>query len=430
MRVSKATLTGSRVRERRLTLGMRQAAVAKSAGISASYLNLIEHNRRRIGPDVLARLAQALAVDLAILSEVAEAGVVQDLRAVAALNTSLKAELDRLEEFLGRFPGWAAVLVDVFRKATVAQNMVVALSDRMSHDPQLSAALHEVLSAISAVRASSDILTDVQDIDPEWRAKFLKNLNGDSRRLSRGAEVLVTYLDAPDKTSEAPLASATEQFDAWLTERDWRLCADFLAKPLAVQNDLQLLPTKSARFLAQKWIMQIEKDQKTLPDVEFGAALEQMGPDPRILAQQFGADIATVLRRLGSWAGLRAGLVICDASGALVFRKPIDGFVPPRFGPACALWPLYAALARPMIPLQQDITLTGQDGRVFRSFSICEASFPTGFDGPELREAVMLVLPQETAAKSDAQDVGATCRICPKNACAGRREMSIMAEFV
>ncbi|MDO7567961.1 MAG: helix-turn-helix transcriptional regulator, partial [Paracoccaceae bacterium] len=223
--MSKTTLTGSRVRERRLTLGMRQAAVAKSAGISASYLNLIEHNRRRIGPDVLARLAQALAVDLAILSEVAEAGVVQDLRAVAALNTTLKVELDRLEEFLDRFPGWAAVLVDVFRKATVAQNMVVALSDRMSHDPQLSAALHEVLSAISAVRASSDILTDVQDIDPEWRAKFLKNLNGDSRRLSRGAEVLVTYLDAPDKTSEAPLASATEQFDAWLTERDWHLCA-------------------------------------------------------------------------------------------------------------------------------------------------------------------------------------------------------------
>ena len=299
MHVSKTTLTGSRVRERRLALGMRQAAVAKSAGISASYLNLIEHNRRRIGPDVLARLAQALAVDLAILSEVAEAGVVQDLRAVAALNTSLKAELDRLEEFLGRFPGWAAILVDVFRKATVAQNMVVALSDRMSHDPQLSAALHEVLSAISAVRASSDILTDVQDIDPEWRAKFLKNLNEDSRRLSRGAEVLVTYLDAPDKTSEAPLASATEQFDAWLTERDWRLCADFLAKPLAVQNDLQLLPTKSARFLAQKWIMQIEKDQKTLPDVEFGAALEQMGPDPRILAQQFGGRHCHGLAPLG-----------------------------------------------------------------------------------------------------------------------------------
>ncbi len=104
--------------------------------------------------------------------------------------------------------------------------------------------------------------------------------------------------------------------------------------------------------------------------------------------------------------------------------------MPPRFGPACALWPLYAALARPMIPLQQDLTLTGQDGRGFRSFSICEASFPTGFDGPELREAVMLVLPQEKAAKSDAQDVGATCRICPKNACAARREMSIMAEFV
>ena len=46
-------LTGSRVRERRLALGMRQADLARDAGISASYLNLIEHNRRRVAGDVL-----------------------------------------------------------------------------------------------------------------------------------------------------------------------------------------------------------------------------------------------------------------------------------------------------------------------------------------------------------------------------------------
>ena len=42
-------LTGGRIRERRIALGLRQAELAPRAGISASYLNLIEHNRRRIG---------------------------------------------------------------------------------------------------------------------------------------------------------------------------------------------------------------------------------------------------------------------------------------------------------------------------------------------------------------------------------------------
>ena len=50
-------LTGLKLRERRLAAGLRQADVAVRAGISASYLNLIEHNRRKVTPDVLERLA-------------------------------------------------------------------------------------------------------------------------------------------------------------------------------------------------------------------------------------------------------------------------------------------------------------------------------------------------------------------------------------
>lgn len=77
-------LTGSRVRERRLQLGLRQADLARAAGISASYLNLIEHNRRRIGDEVLARLARALKVEAQTLSAGAEGVLVEDLRAAAA----------------------------------------------------------------------------------------------------------------------------------------------------------------------------------------------------------------------------------------------------------------------------------------------------------------------------------------------------------
>ena len=46
-----SALTGTRLRERRQALGLRQADLAAQMGISASYLNLIEHNRRRIAED-------------------------------------------------------------------------------------------------------------------------------------------------------------------------------------------------------------------------------------------------------------------------------------------------------------------------------------------------------------------------------------------
>ena len=52
----RAQLTGNRIRERRLVMGMKQADLAAAAGISPSYLNLIEHNRRRIGGKLLIAL--------------------------------------------------------------------------------------------------------------------------------------------------------------------------------------------------------------------------------------------------------------------------------------------------------------------------------------------------------------------------------------
>ena len=76
-------LTGSRVRERRLALGLRQAELAAAAGISASYLNLIEHNRRRVAGEVLIRLAGVLGVEAGALEEGASAGLAEALRAAA-----------------------------------------------------------------------------------------------------------------------------------------------------------------------------------------------------------------------------------------------------------------------------------------------------------------------------------------------------------
>jgi len=125
------------------------------------------------------------------------------------------------------------------------------------------------------------------------------------------------------------------------------------------------------------------------------------------------------------------GLVICDGSGTLVFRKPVAGFALPRFGAACPLWPLFTALSRPMVPVSALVQTVGAGARRFAVRAFCQPRYPGGFGGPELREAAMLILPDDAPFADPPRDlllVGSTCRVCPRAPCPARREPSIMAE--
>lgn len=426
-------LTGSRVRERRLALGLRQADLARDLAISGSYLNLIEHDRRRIGPAVLGRLATALGIDVAALALGAENALIDDLRAAAAIEGGAgdgrpRAEIERIDEFVARFPGWAGVLAQGYRRGAQLDRAVAALNDRIAHDPHLSLALHEVLSAVSAVRSTAAILAETEDIEPEWRTRFHRNLHGDSERLAAGAEALVAYLDGSDHAAEAGIASPQEEFDAWLAARGWHLAE--LEAGADMTAALATLASGAARALAGAWVAQVAADVAAVPLAPLQAALARLGPesepDPAALAAAFDAPILAVMRRLATLPGATVGLVSCDGSGTLTFRKPVAGFTPPRFGAACALWPLYSALGRPMTPITARIVTGGRGGQRFRVKAFCQPRYPQGFGGPELREAAMLVWPDPGEAAGEALAVGSTCRICPQAACPARREASII----
>ena len=74
-----SALTGTKLRDLRMALGLKQAEAAARAGISASYLNLIEHNRRKVTPEVMERLADALGIDRAALVGGKDAALVEDV---------------------------------------------------------------------------------------------------------------------------------------------------------------------------------------------------------------------------------------------------------------------------------------------------------------------------------------------------------------
>jgi transcriptional regulator with XRE-family HTH domain len=418
-----SALTGTKLRERRMAQGLRQADVAARSGISASYLNLIEHNRRKVTPDVMDRLAETLGIDRAALAEGKTAALIEDLRSAAARGGGAEAEVNRVEDLVDRFPGWASLLVALEARGLALERAVEALNDRMTHDPHLSASLHELLSSLSAVRATAAILAETPDLDAAWAARFHQNLHQDSERLVAGAEALVGFFDVGQGIVEQGNAAPQEEVEDWLRRRGWALCdADLVS---GVPGEIAALASSAARSLALAHVNRARADADLVPEAAFATALAELGPDPLALADRFGCSPLVTMRRLATLPTGLAGLVCCDGSGTLTFRKPATGFPLPRFGAACPLWPLYAALGHPMRPIEARVQVAGQSDRQHRVIAWAETRHPVGLRGPELREAAMLILPDESAGP--ALRIGSSCRVCARGDCPARREPSILA---
>src|SRR5688572_13456927 len=80
--MSTLSVPGRKVRALRTRAGLSQTALAQRLGISASYLNLIEHERRSLTAGLLVRLAQVLDLDVRTLASGLDTRLVGDLAEV------------------------------------------------------------------------------------------------------------------------------------------------------------------------------------------------------------------------------------------------------------------------------------------------------------------------------------------------------------
>ena len=411
--------------------GMKQADLARSAGISASYLNLIEHNRRRIGGKLLLDIAGILGVEPALLTEGAEATLIATLREAASDRPKAGAETDRADEFAGRFPGWARLLAESHGRIAALERSVETLTDRMAHDPHLAASLHEMISTVTSIRSSASILAEPGDLDREWRERFHRNIREDSTRLAEASRGLVAYLEASGDAA-AETGAPQEEVDAALDAVDHHLPQlEAGGAPEEVAATLGEGLSVTARALLEDWCRRYAADAAALPMSRLVAEVEAQGPDPAAMAEALGADPALVMRRLAALPpevmADRLGLAICDASGVLIFRRPLPDFPMPRFGAACPLWPLYRALARPMVVVSAPLAQPG------RAPTLWADAVAVPRDGPgrgrdPVWQAHMLIrpIPSEPPTADAAQEVGVDCRICPRENCPARREPSIL----
>ncbi|MCG7518827.1 helix-turn-helix domain-containing protein [Ruegeria sp. Ofav3-42] len=426
------TLTGSRIRERRQIAGLRQASLARQVGISASYLNLIEHNRRRIGGKLLVDIANALAVEPSLLTQGIEATLISALREAAADAVGQKAEVDGLEEFAGRFPGWAGVLAQMHRRVVSLERTVETLSDRLTHDPHLAASMHEVLSTAAAIRSTAAILAETQEIEPEWQDRFHRNLHQDAERLADSSKSLVAYLD-DSESAEDRRGVPSEDVEAFFDANGHHF-PQIEEGGTSSDIDLSKLDSSAARSVTKSFLDIYVADARAMPLAEVQAALTGAEPDPLQLAARFSVDVATVLRRLAAlpegYLGRPTGLVVCDASGSILFSKPVPGFAMPRFGEACPLWPVFQALSRPLVPIRKRVVQLGRTAAEFDCYAYAWPQTVSAYDDAPVYHSVMLVRAVEEGGQ-DAQfatRVGPSCRVCPNGDCKSRREPSILSE--
>lgn len=432
--------TGSRIRDRRLDRGMKQTDLAAAAGISASYLNLIEHNARRIGGKLLHDIARALAVDPAHLTEGGERGTISALRAAAAdapeLESALAPELPKVEDFASRFPGWASLVTAQAARIGRLEAQVAELSDRLTHDPELASSLHRMITAVTAIRSTSTILVDEPELDRDWTDRFHRNIHDDSLRLAEAGRALVRYLDAPGGTqvaSQSPQDAVARYLDALghhiaPLETASSSLEDVLAD---AAERVPGLATEAAQTVLRDWLARYRADALAMPLGPFGDAARDSGHDPVLIARATGLAPARVMRRLATLpaaAGHPAfGLAVCDAAGALLTVRKMPGFAPPRGGAGCPLWPLYAALSQPGRGIVATVALPGLRETRLRAWAHASSREGTEFDAGPVMESTMLVRPLEDHRLApDARPVGTTCRICPRDGCAARREPSVV----
>jgi predicted transcriptional regulator/DNA-binding XRE family transcriptional regulator len=191
---------GLRISSKRKSLGISQAALARSAGISASYLNLIERNKRHVGGSLLIRLAEALGFDVAELSGEAEHRLIAEVDEALADPALVGIGGANAHDLVAQQPDAARAIARLHRAYSAAQFNADTYADRLRSDPLLAQMLHRILSGITAIRSSAEILEDTADLEEAERQRFLAAISREARGLSEVARGLVGQFETDSRS--------------------------------------------------------------------------------------------------------------------------------------------------------------------------------------------------------------------------------------
>jgi predicted transcriptional regulator/transcriptional regulator with XRE-family HTH domain len=434
-------LLGRTIRRVRLEKGLAQQALAARLGISASYLNLIEHDQRAVTASLLIKLTEALEVDLATLSGTRERALETGLREVLAdpmlgLDEVPEAEVATLA---GSAPNIGRAVLALYRAWRVAREDSGGIAlptgrrvllpteeardffhDRANHFP----ALEHAAEAIGAETGASPA---------EMNHAVAERLRG-----RHGLKVTVGALPGGLLRRYDPEARRLELSETLPREsRGFHLAfqlmlleaGDAVGQAMAGHEP----SSPEAGQLIRIGLLNYAAGALLMPYAAYLAAARELRHDLEALAARFGVSFEQACHRLSTLQregarGVPFFFLRVDPAGNVDKRFSAAGFPFARFGGSCPKWITHQAFATPGQIRVQLAQLP--DGGTFLCFARTVQGAPPRWGEPapvhvvamgcDISRAPEVVYAAGLDLETAMVGIGLSCRLCDRLDCRSR----------
>lgn len=432
---------GRTVRRLRTERSLSQQALATRLGISASYLNLIEHDQRAVTASLLIKLGETLAVDLRELSGNTERQLYAGLRE-ALTDPLLGAEAvsdTEIEALASSSPNAGRAVLALYRAWRVAREDAGGIAlpsgrrillpneetrdffdDRGNHFPALETTAETLVAELGAGAPSE-----------------MNHAIAERLRRTHGLTVTV-----------GPLDSALRRYDPaarhlFLSESLPRESRGFhmafqLAMLEARDTIEQVLAeaepsSQEAAMLIRIGLLNYIAGALLMPYAAYRDAAMTLRHDMEAVAARFGVSYEQACHRLstlqrGGARGVPFFFLRVDPAGNVSKRFSAAGFPFARYGGSCPRWVVHTAFAQPGTMRVQIAELP--DGAAYLCFARAIPRTATRWGEPRPIHVIAMgcaLMHASDVVYADGLDlerakvgIGLSCRLCDRPDCRSR----------
>jgi hypothetical protein len=451
------TFVGPQLRQLRRQRRQTQAEMAKTLGISAGYVNLLENNQRSLSVRLLMSIADAYQVDWRDIIRDETSTLLSDLRNVMrdpmfAGNVpdlqELRAAIDHaprlVEQFVALYGVHRTTLERIMRQDAVGnrEGLLASSAETVIHDffRDHSNYFHELEQAAENLRREENCETD--DIYSTLKAR-LANAHGIAVR-RRAAEEMMQALRVYDRDARVIHLSEALDHCNQVFQLAHVLCLvefqDLLddltaASAITKKSILARCHVELANYFAAAFLMPYESFLRTAESTAY---------DIDRIAARFAVSFEQVCHRLTTMQrpgapGVPFFFLRVDKAGNVTKRFNSTTFHLAEYGGSCPVWNVHMAFRTPGVILPQFVELP--DGERF--FTISRTADRPSINletqdhrlavalGCELRHAKRL----RYAASFNLDDqrifskIGINCHLCPRQACSQRAHQPVFMEL-
>lgn len=433
---------GGRISRLRRQRRLAQADLASAIGISGSYLNLIEHNRRKITVPLLLKIAGYFGVEAGELADSDEGRLAGDLMEMFGDDVFAAADVTNVEvrDLAHSNPAAARAMLRLYDRYRAGAHRAPASTDdggehfHLATD-RISDFLQEHANHFPTIEAAAErIRADIDNASDTFEhglRSYLFNVFGIEVRLASLPHGIARTHDRLNNrlllSDILPAESATFLLAHQLGQLAAGAEIDRLVEELAEGDDAPALGRNVlAAYFAAALVM---------PYGPFHRACRDYRYDIERLGRRFGASFEQVCHRMTTLQrpgalGIPLHLVRTDIAGNISKRFSLSGIHIPRHSGACPRWNVYSAFLSPeRITVQLSQMPDGE-----RYFCIARA-FSKGdhrHNAPRRHFSIGLgcsILHAREMIYSDGIDlgnpdgfvpIGVGCRICPRMECGQR----------